>query len=140
MKAPITASHRRRPRSTKWPPCSSRGLAAGALGFSTSRTTKHRAKDGRFTPSLSAAEPEPFGLAAAMRRAGAGVLQVNSDFGAGEFEILREAARVAGRPLSALLLQSHIEPRAGDAPSSRSARRGLTGSRSGQSARARSAS
>ena len=67
-------------------------LAAGALGFSTSRTTKHRAADGRPTPSLSAGEPELHGLAQAMRRAGRGVLQVNSDFGPGEFEILRGAA------------------------------------------------
>lgn len=68
-------------------------LAAGALGFSTSRTTKHRAKDGRLTPSLSAREPELFGLAEAMRRADSGVLQVNSDFGEGEFEALSAAAR-----------------------------------------------
>ena len=31
-------------------------LRAGALGFTTSRTTKHRRSDGRFTPSLSARE------------------------------------------------------------------------------------
>jgi uncharacterized protein (TIGR00369 family) len=41
-------------------------LAAGALGLSTSRTVKHRAKDGRPTPSLSAREDELFALAAAM--------------------------------------------------------------------------
>src|SRR6185503_1760830 len=43
-------------------------LRAGALGFTTSRTIKHRAKDGRFTPGLTAHEPELFGLARAMRR------------------------------------------------------------------------
>ena len=85
-------------------------LVAGALGFSTSRTTKHRAADGRLTPSLSAGDPELHGLAGAMRRAGRGVLQVNSDFGEGEFEILRQAAEVAGRPLSVLLLQSDYAP------------------------------
>ncbi|MEC9341149.1 MAG: amidohydrolase family protein [Pseudomonadota bacterium] len=85
-------------------------LAAGALGFSTSRTTKHRAADGSPTPSLSAGEPELHGLARAMRRAGSGVLQVNSDFGTGEFEVLRAAAEVAGRPLSVLLLQSDYAP------------------------------
>ena len=85
-------------------------LAAGALGFSTSRTTKHRAADGRPTPSLSADEPELHGLALALRRAGRGVLQVNSDFGPGEFEILRDAAALAGRPLSVLLLQTDHEP------------------------------
>jgi N-acyl-D-aspartate/D-glutamate deacylase len=85
-------------------------LRAGALGFTTSRTTKHRARDGRLTPSLSAREPELFGLAAAMRRAGRGVIEVNSDFGTGEFEILRAAAEVAGRPLSVLLLQVNNAP------------------------------
>ncbi len=85
-------------------------LHAGALGFSTSRTIKHRASDGRATPSLSASEPELFGLASAMKRAGRGVIQVNSDFGPGEFEILQAAAEVAGRPLSLLLLQVNNAP------------------------------
>ncbi len=85
-------------------------LRAGALGFTTSRTIKHHAKDGRFTPSLSAREPELFGLAAAMKRAGRGVIEVNSDFGPGEFEILRAAAEVSGRPLSLLLLQVNNAP------------------------------
>jgi N-acyl-D-amino-acid deacylase len=49
-------------------------LRAGAFGFSTSRTTKHRAADGRPTPSLSAEEPELAGIARAMRRAGTGVI------------------------------------------------------------------
>ena len=85
-------------------------LRAGALGFTTSRTTKHRARDGRLTPSLSAHEPELFGLAAAMKRAGRGVIEVYSDFGPGEFDILRGAAEVAGRPLSVLLLQVNDAP------------------------------
>jgi N-acyl-D-aspartate/D-glutamate deacylase len=37
-------------------------LHAGALGFTTSRTVKHKAADGRATPTLSAAEPELAGL------------------------------------------------------------------------------
>ncbi len=85
-------------------------LNAGALGFTTSRTIKHRAADGRSTPSLSAREPELFGLAQAMKRAGRGVIEVNSDFGPGEFEILRAAAEVSGRPLSVLLLQVNNAP------------------------------
>jgi N-acyl-D-aspartate/D-glutamate deacylase len=85
-------------------------LRAGALGFSTSRTIKHRASDGRPTPSLSAHEPELFGLAQAMNRAGRGVIEVNSDFGPGEFEIMRAAARIAARPLSVLLLQVNNAP------------------------------
>lgn len=85
-------------------------LHAGALGLSTSRTIKHRAKDGRPTPSLTAREPELLGLAAAMRRAGRGVIEVNSDFAPGEFEALRAAAEVSGRPLSVLLLQVDDAP------------------------------
>jgi N-acyl-D-aspartate/D-glutamate deacylase len=85
-------------------------LRAGALGFTTSRTIKHKAKDGRFTPGLTAHEPELMGLARAMKRAGRGVIEVNSDFGPGEFEILRDAAQVAGRPLSLLLIQVDRAP------------------------------
>jgi N-acyl-D-aspartate/D-glutamate deacylase len=85
-------------------------LHAGALGFTTSRTIKHRAKDGRPTPCLSAAEPELAGLARAMKRAGRGVIEVNSDFGDGDFELLRAVAELAQRPLSVLLLQVHNEP------------------------------
>ena len=85
-------------------------LRAGALGFTTSRTTKHKARDGRLTPSLSAREPELFALARAMKRAGRGVLEVNSDFGPGEFEALRAAAELSGRPLSCLLVQVQAQP------------------------------
>jgi len=85
-------------------------LADGALGFTTSRTTKHRAADGRPTPSLSAQEPELAGLAQAMRRAGRGIIEVNSDFGDGEFALLRQAAELAGRPLSVLLVQVDNAP------------------------------
>jgi len=85
-------------------------LALGALGLTTSRTIKHRAKDGRYTPSLSAAEPELAGLAAAMRRAGRGVIEVNSDFEGGDFERLRQVAALSQRPLTVLLLQMHHVP------------------------------
>jgi N-acyl-D-aspartate/D-glutamate deacylase len=85
-------------------------LRAGALGLSTSRTVKHRARDGRPTPSLSAGESELGALARAMRRAGRGVLEVNSDFGDGDFEVLAAVAREAGRPLSLLLIQVDRAP------------------------------
>ena len=86
-------------------------LRAGAMGVTTSRTTKHKARDGRFTPSLSAREAELFALAEGMKRAGRGVLQVNSDFGPGEFEALDAAAKLAGRPLSCLLVQVDAQPK-----------------------------
>ncbi len=85
-------------------------LAAGALGFTTSRTIKHRTRDGRYTPTLTASEPELAGLAAAMRRAGRGVIEVNSDFAAGDYSLLRQVAEIAQRPLSVLLLQVHDAP------------------------------
>jgi len=86
-------------------------LHAGALGFTTSRTTKHKAADGRPTPGLSAEEPELAGLALAMKRAGKGVIEVNSDFGPGDFERLRAAAELAERPLSVLLVQVDADPK-----------------------------
>jgi N-acyl-D-amino-acid deacylase len=107
------ADHAQRPDAAE---CAEMGrlleeaLHAGALGFTTSRTTKHRARDGRATPSLSATEPELMALAQAMRRAGRGVLEVNSDFGPGEFEVVRAAAEIAGRPLSLLLIQVDKSP------------------------------
>ena len=85
-------------------------LRAGALGFTTSRTRKHRAADGRHTPGLSADAPELAGVARAMRRAGKGVVEVNSDFGPGEFALMREMAEAAGRPLSVLLVQVQDAP------------------------------
>jgi N-acyl-D-aspartate/D-glutamate deacylase len=85
-------------------------LRAGALGFTTSRTIKHKTADGRAVPSLSAREPELYGLALALKRAGTGVLEVNSDFGPGEFDTMRSAAEVAGRPLSCLLVQVNDAP------------------------------
>ncbi|BBK36044.1 amidohydrolase [Allostella sp. ATCC 35155] len=80
-------------------------LAAGAMGLTTSRTRKHKASDGTLTPSLSADEPELHALALAMKRAGRGVFEVNSDFGPGEFEILRSFCAASGRPMSWLIVQ-----------------------------------
>ena len=85
-------------------------LRAGALGLTTSRTIKHRTADGRPTPMLSAGSRELDELAKAMRRAGAGVFEANSDFGEGDFERLRAFAEISGRPLSLLLVQINHDP------------------------------
>jgi N-acyl-D-aspartate/D-glutamate deacylase len=86
-------------------------LAAGALGFSTSRTRKHRAADGRFTPGLTAGEAELVGVAEAMGTAGRGVIQANSDFGEPEeLGLLRRMAEASGRPVSLSLLQVDHDP------------------------------
>jgi N-acyl-D-aspartate/D-glutamate deacylase len=89
------------------------GLEAGAFGFTTSRTRKHRAADGRYTPSLSAADSELLGIAQAMGEAGLGVLQANADFDTpAELALLLQMAEVSGRPLSFSLIQVDERPHA----------------------------
>ncbi|HEY2427454.1 MAG TPA: amidohydrolase family protein [Acidimicrobiales bacterium] len=52
------------------------GIAAGALGFSTSRTIMHRAVDGEPVPGTFAAEDELFGIGRALGALGAGVFEL----------------------------------------------------------------
>jgi len=89
-------------------------IAAGALGFSTSRTLNHRTSDGEPTPTLTAAEDELLEIAMALGHHGAGVLQVVSDFRHPdvEFGMLRRIVERSGRPLSLSLVQSHRQPKA----------------------------
>ena len=72
-------------------------LRAGALGFSTSRTTGHRAIDGELVPGTYAAEDELFGIGAALAEAGAGVFELAPLGSAGEML----AGRVDGGRLDA---------------------------------------
>ena len=85
---------------------------AGAIGFSTSRSLNHKASDGSPTPSLCAAEDELQGIAAGLRAAGAGVLQMISDFDEPEheFDMVERVAATSGRPLSLSLMQVQREP------------------------------
>jgi len=86
-------------------------VRAGAFGFTTSRTKKHRAADGRFTPSLTAHRAELLGIAEALGAAGIGVLQINSDFGTPEeVELVHDMAVRSGRPLSFSLIQLDDRP------------------------------
>ena len=53
-----------------------RGIASGALGFSTSRTLLHKAIDGRLVPGTYAPRDELFAIAEAVSSGGGGVFQV----------------------------------------------------------------
>ena len=83
-------------------------IAAGALGFTTSRTLNHRTVRGDPTPTLTAAEAELVGIAAALGRTGTGVVEGISDFGDidAEFAIFQRMVEVSGRPMSISLLEN----------------------------------
>ncbi len=68
-------------------------MAAGALGFSTSRTLAHRAIDGEPVPGTYAAEDELFGIGAALGELGTGIFELAPAGTAGE-DILAPKAEV----------------------------------------------
>ena len=88
------------------------GVAAGALGFSTSRTMNHRTSRGEPTPTLTASADELIGIARGLGRIGRGVLQVVSDHADrdDEFDTFRRMVAESGRPLSFSLVQNPFEP------------------------------
>jgi N-acyl-D-aspartate/D-glutamate deacylase len=94
------------------------GIAAGALGFSTSRTLAHRAIDGEPVPGTFAAEDELFGIGRALGRAKAGVFELaaagalGEDLAAPEKEVawMRRLAAETGRPVSFALNQNNADP------------------------------
>jgi N-acyl-D-aspartate/D-glutamate deacylase len=94
------------------------GIAAGALGFSTSRTIMHRAVDGEPVPGTFAAEDELFGIGAALAELGAGVFELapagvmGEDLSAPEKEAawMRRLAAAIRRPISFALLQHNQAP------------------------------
>ena len=83
-------------------------LSAGALGFTTSRTLLHKTARGEYVPNFGAAASELNAIAAGVKRAGRGVLQLLSDFDDldAEFGLLRDWVTASGgRPLSFTLVQ-----------------------------------
>lgn len=82
-------------------------LQAGALGFSSSRTLNHKSSNGEPTPSLTAERAELLGIAAGVRDAGCGVIELISDFDEldTEFELIETMARESTRPMSISLAQ-----------------------------------
>ena len=82
-------------------------VAAGALGFTSSRTIVHRTSKGEAVPSLGAPSRELQAIGRAVGETGKGVMQLISDFDEldSEFELIRAVATASGRPLSFTLLQ-----------------------------------
>jgi N-acyl-D-aspartate/D-glutamate deacylase len=86
-------------------------MAAGAMGFSTSRSINHKSVSGAPTPTLRASEAELTAIALGVKDAGRGILQMVTDFDAqdvdSEFALMRRLAEVSGRPLTFSLMQKH---------------------------------
>jgi N-acyl-D-aspartate/D-glutamate deacylase len=89
-------------------------IRAGAVGVTTSRTINHNTLAGDPVPSLRAAEDELTGLALGAKDAGAGVIELISDFDPDtrvqEFDMISRVVEASGRPLSFSLMQSNSEP------------------------------
>ena len=88
------------------------GIAAGALGFSTSRTMLHLSKDGEPVPGTFANKAELLGIGRALGRAGHGVFEMASDMTPAEEEFMwmKELSAETGLPVTYALLQSPVEP------------------------------
>jgi N-acyl-D-aspartate/D-glutamate deacylase len=87
-------------------------LRAGALGFSTSRTILHRAKDGELVPGTRAGEDELLGIGRVLGEVGHGVFQVASDLApeGDELHWMKKLSRETGRPVSFACLQNGLDP------------------------------
>jgi N-acyl-D-aspartate/D-glutamate deacylase len=97
-----------------------RGMEAGALGFTSSRTLAHRAIDGEPVPGTFAAHDELFGIGEVLGELGTGVFELaaagalGEDLAAPPKEVawMRELAAKIGRPVSFGLLQNNSDPTA----------------------------
>jgi N-acyl-D-aspartate/D-glutamate deacylase len=93
-------------------------LAAGALGFSTSRTIAHTAIDGEPVPGTFAAEDELFGIGEALHELDTGVFELAPAGAAGEDVIapakevawMRRLSATIGRPVTFALIQVDDAP------------------------------
>jgi N-acyl-D-aspartate/D-glutamate deacylase len=87
-------------------------IEAGAVGFSTTRTLLHRAKDGELAAGTTASADELIGIGMALGDAGAGVFEVASDMfdPEGEFAWMSTIARETGRPVTFGCLQDDLRP------------------------------
>jgi N-acyl-D-aspartate/D-glutamate deacylase len=88
------------------------GLRAGALGFSTSRTLLHRAKDGEVVPGTYADDAEVLGIGRTLGEVGHGVFEVASDLApeGDELAWMSRLGKETGRPVSFACLQNPVDP------------------------------
>jgi len=93
-------------------------IAAGALGFSTSRTIAHTAIDGEPVPGTFAAEDELFGIGSALGELGTGIFELAPAGSAGEdivgprqeVDWMRRLSAAINRPVTFALLQVDAAP------------------------------
>jgi len=93
-------------------------IAAGALGFSTSRTIAHLAIDGEPVPGTFAAEDELFGIGSALGELGTGIFELAPAGVAGEdilspakeVDWMRRLSAAIGRPVTFAMLQVSAAP------------------------------
>ncbi|MCR9093854.1 MAG: amidohydrolase family protein [bacterium] len=87
------------------------GLEAGALGFSTSRTMLHRAKDGEVVPGTYAEDDELMGIGRALGEVGHGVFECASDLApeGKELDWMSRLGKETGRPVSFACLQNPMD-------------------------------
>ena len=94
------------------------GLAAGALGFSTSRTIAHTAISGEPVPGTFAAEDELFGIGRVLGELGKGIFEVAAAGAAGEdiaapakeLEWMVRLSKEIQRPVTFAMLQVDAAP------------------------------
>ena len=88
------------------------GLRAGALGFTTSRTMLHRAKNKEVVPGTFAGEDELIGIGRALAAAGHGVFEMASDLvGPDEtMEWMVKLSTETGLPITFALAQIDKDP------------------------------
>ena len=90
-------------------------VRAGAFGFSTSRTISHKTLAGDYTPTLRAHEDELTGIALGLADAGAGFIEVVSDWNEpdapSEFALIRRVVERSGRSAVFSLTQRHEKER-----------------------------
>ncbi|MBW2425357.1 MAG: D-aminoacylase [Deltaproteobacteria bacterium] len=87
------------------------GLEAGALGFSTSRTLLHRAKDGEVVPGTYAEDEEVMGIGRMLGEVGYGVFEVASDLApeGPELQWMSQLGKETGRPVTFACLQNPLD-------------------------------